>query len=107
MPRDLAEGQRERWGPVAVAGICALLTVFDMSGVTVAVPDIATGFAVPESVVSAPLQSATLTGNRRGPGAVRRRAAPAAATARRGGQRDDHRESAPLSWAHGSSPPPL
>ncbi|MYT34027.1 MULTISPECIES: MFS transporter [unclassified Streptomyces] len=50
MPRDLAEGQRERWGLVAVAGICAFLAMFDMSVVTVAVPGIATGFAVPVSV---------------------------------------------------------
>ncbi|MEW1655125.1 MFS transporter [Streptomyces sp. NPDC093707] len=47
MPRDLAGAKEERWGLVAVAGICSFLAMFDMSVVTVAVPDIASGFGVP------------------------------------------------------------
>ncbi|MFE4017143.1 MFS transporter [Streptomyces sp. NPDC059101] len=50
MSRDAAGAQGERWGLVAVAGICSFLAMFDMSVVTVAVPGIASDFAVPVSV---------------------------------------------------------
>ncbi|MER7986636.1 MFS transporter [Streptomyces noursei] len=50
MPRDQVGGHDERWGLVAVAGICSFLAMFDMSVMTVAVPGIAAGFAVPVSV---------------------------------------------------------
>ncbi|GGX33535.1 asparagine synthase C-terminal domain-containing protein [Streptomyces noursei] len=50
MPRGRTGAHQERWGLVAVAGICAFLAMFDMSVVTVAVPDIAAGFDVPVSV---------------------------------------------------------
>ncbi|WP_274917518.1 MFS transporter [Streptomyces sp. WZ-12] len=50
MPRDAAGGQKERWGLVAVAGICSFLAMFDMGVMTVAVPDIAGGFDVPVAI---------------------------------------------------------